>query len=315
VSQDAGSLSDEMIYESSHSKNNVSLLETSSPSNCIENKNMFTNKHCKQILITSGHLGDNIQDENIEQSQEYTQRGKKRIKLKKNLIVHSRDKYGCSYCGLRFTQSGSLSRHIRDVHSGGKSYECTQCGKKFTRSGNLETHMLVHSGEKRYECTQCGKKFTKSCDLKSHLRVHSGEKPYECTQCGKKFTQSGHLKMHMLVHSGDKRYKCTQCGKKFNYSGGLKYHMSKKRSCITSSSRSQLKRHIPTPSPEKLFECRQCSGQFNSTNHLIKHIRSHCGHLKSRKTRHLNGIANKSPSGKKLHRLLLIDKVSETYSD
>jgi len=301
------SFSNEMINESSHSKNNVSLLETSLPSNFYKN--------CKMILITAGHLEDNIQAENNEQSasnmkhishdvsihsgekpHEYTQCSKKRIKLKNNLIIHSGDNYKCLHCGKRFSRNKHLNEHLR-IHSGEKPYECTQCGKKFSQSGSLKRHKRIHSGEKPYECTQCGKKFSQSDALRMHKRVHSGEKPYECTQCGTRFTVNCSLKKHMLLHSGEKPYECTQCGQKFTNRSGLKYHMSKKRSCITTSSRSLLKRHIPAPSPDKLFECWQCSRQFNSTNHLIEHIRSHCGHLQSRRTHHLDGIAIKSPPG------------------
>jgi len=229
-----------MIYESSHnSKNNVSLLETTSPSNCIENKIMSTNKHCKQILTTSGHLGDNIQAENNKQStsnmkhishhvsihsgekqHEYTQCSKKRIKLKKNLMVHSGNRYKCSHCGQRFSRNDHLNVHLH-IHSGEKPYKCTECGKKFTVRFSLKQHLLVHSGKKPHECTQCGKRFTQSDNLKRHMLVRSGEKQQEYTHCKKKRIN---LKKNLIVHSGDK-YICSHCGQRFTQSGSLNVHL------------------------------------------------------------------------------------------
>ncbi|KAG5843961.1 hypothetical protein ANANG_G00156440 [Anguilla anguilla] len=83
-----------------------------------------------------------------------------------------------------------------------RPYPCSICGKKFTQRGTMTRHMRSHLGLKPFACDACGMRFTRQYRLTEHMRIHSGEKPYECQVCGGKFAQQRNLISHMKMHSG-----------------------------------------------------------------------------------------------------------------
>ena len=89
---------------------------------------------------------------------------------------HPDVRHECDVCGRKFTAKGSLSLHLRTVHSAdGPEYECKVCGWKFTQKGSLSLHTkTVHRFDgRRYECEICGRKFTQKGNLSKHMRsVH-----------------------------------------------------------------------------------------------------------------------------------------------
>ncbi|CAH4036976.1 unnamed protein product [Pieris brassicae] len=81
-----------------------------------------------------------------------------------------------------------------------QEYGCPICDRRFSQSSSVTTHMRTHSGERPYQCRSCKKAFSDSSTLTKHLRIHSGEKPYQCKLCLLRFSQSGNLNRHMRVH-------------------------------------------------------------------------------------------------------------------
>lgn len=75
------------------------------------------------------------------------------------------------------------------THSGERPYQCKYCRKAFSDSSTLTKHMRVHSGGKNPT------KFLINLILFLFL-----EKPYECSLCRLRFSQSGNLNRHMRIH-------------------------------------------------------------------------------------------------------------------
>ena len=78
------------------------------------------------------------------------------------------------------------------THSGERPYQCKYCRKAFSDSSTLTKHMRVHSGGKTFY-------IKKSINI-IHSFFFSLEKPYECSLCRLRFSQSGNLNRHMRIH-------------------------------------------------------------------------------------------------------------------
>ncbi len=77
------------------------------------------------------------------------------------------------------------------THSGERPYQCKYCRKAFSDSSTLTKHMRVHSG---------GNIFSKKKISFHFFFFLSLEKPYECSLCRLRFSQSGNLNRHMRIH-------------------------------------------------------------------------------------------------------------------
>uniref|UniRef100_A0A914KXF1 C2H2-type domain-containing protein n=2 Tax=Meloidogyne incognita TaxID=6306 RepID=A0A914KXF1_MELIC len=119
--------------------------------------------------------------------------------------VESNRGYACHRCGKLFSYAyyrsfekrDRLRIHILHVHERRRPHVCQICNKAFSQSSSLSKHMRTHSGERPYKCPHCEKAFTASSILRTHIRQHSGEKPFKCTVCGKSFASHAAHDSHM----------------------------------------------------------------------------------------------------------------------
>ena len=192
------------------------------------------------------------------------------FKSSRNLKVHHRTHTGekpfeCSHCHKRFSQQGSLYRHMLwHQMAAARQSELTSVLTAYEVCSS-ETHRVIKESndERPSVCEHCTKQFKNRKNLKVHQRTHTGEKPFDCNKCEKRFSQQGilnrHIQSHKTVHNAlrnQRQFVCECCTKCFKTSHHLKVH-----------------RRIHTG--EKPFGCGECKRQFSQWSILYRHMRCH----------------------------------------
>lgn len=148
----------------------------------------------------------------------------KSFKTKQNFLAHYQNhhiatgasKKQCNMCGAWLSDTGSLRRHIKNMHQNKGPHFCTVCGKETPTLNALKAHMgYVHNDERKYACSICDKAFKRPIGLKEHMTIHIGGALYSCTFCTKTFNSSANLyshrkKVHLEEYEATKNKKKTE---------------------------------------------------------------------------------------------------------
>ena len=78
--------------------------------------------------------------------------------------------YKCNICDVKFTENGSLKRHLVSVHGWKLPFYCNICDAKFVNRSNLKMHISsVHEKNKIFQCDICDANFSQKGSLERHI--------------------------------------------------------------------------------------------------------------------------------------------------
>lgn len=104
--------------------------------------------------------------------------------------------HGCPHCPLRFSQKGTLNRHMV-THLQILPFECQYCEKRYAQAGSLRLHLFSHRQGDGFSCPVCGRRFARKHTLRLHVQgVHRQERPHKCVTCGKGYARRDDLQLH-----------------------------------------------------------------------------------------------------------------------
>lgn len=175
-----------------------------------------------------------------------------------NKYHNNSKKYVCDYCGLAFALKGTITHHIRNVHSG-ITTTCKLCGVKFPSKASLSNHCRKSHKTGKFVCDLCPETFESRYLRRNHIALDHNDKSlqFPCEKCSKIFTRKSTLLKHVsVVHLKEKFTTCHLCGHKG-------YDLQ------------ALRRHMNTHDPAKNFKCPHCGQKFKMRKTFAAHISKH----------------------------------------
>ena len=163
-----------------------------------ESEKRYECKTCGKLFLTSKELKTHsiIHEENrpkpfVCDICDFKTDTNRNLELHKN--IHSDTRVTCSVCEQEFSSAGSLSQHVKRIHTLKQKHNCDQCKMSFFSSREKLSHLQTH-GEitlKELECDVCGYKTRRNGDLKRHKVTHMENKPdnFKCNICDYKTWQ------------------------------------------------------------------------------------------------------------------------------
>lgn len=109
-------------------------------------------------------------------------------------------------------------------------YVCTECGYRFSDSGHFERHKAWHKDDRPWVCEICRKDFKLLNNLRYHQTwIHTDEKPFPCEDCDKSFKRKEALVLHRKDAHPEAEIDgtCDKCGKVFESLSKLHWHISR----------------------------------------------------------------------------------------
>ncbi|XP_051776406.1 zinc finger protein 1035 [Erpetoichthys calabaricus] len=126
-------------------------------------------------------------------------------------------RYDCSECDQSFTDSLSLSNHLRehgkslyDEELNKNKHVCSYCGLSFKFRSLLQRHQEKHSGNLPYKCPHCPRSFRFPSEFNRHSSSHG--RVFSCKFCNKRFADKLVLRQHQNSSHGSLLYRCADCG-------------------------------------------------------------------------------------------------------
>lgn len=110
--------------------------------------------------------------------------------------------FQCLECAQSFPTANILRKHLAMHNPDSHPLPCIYCGRRFLDEASLTKHENSHlAGEKRtYQCDICQKCFSNITDLSLHKKNHDPDRKFDCEVCGREFNRLNNLQRHMMVH-------------------------------------------------------------------------------------------------------------------